>query len=522
MSNCQSVFLDSVLILLHNHIIMKKINLIIFSAFITLFPVAHTSGQDLLRPRITVLPLENRSADMQVDIVSANIKKTIDLNLKILDRYEIVQTKVNDFSRETDWLKNFCLENRIDSVIFGEASMTDMGSINIDMSVYSRETENITLSRSGTAETVFDIFDTSETLAVEMMEGFSGIHMGFGSLEVINTGDEGKYTLLIDDVLIGDNIRKVSKILNGSRVIKVNQDRMFGAATILEKELFIEENKGFTIDLSIPGFTEEEAAAINGAESYIRENRENLYYRNRIDKRFETLDQLLTSTDYSKTASDKKADIELLKNEWISRKELWDENRGMALLDRKTGLTVFAGTAFYTPHYAVEGEPGWGYTPSLSARAGLSLSKRLSTLTSVQVEANFTMVETKVNNSLNLSSSLVEFPAVEIPLYYKIRLPDKRFSLYGGGSIIRNIGTAYIEMEAPGMTEGFDDDDGEYVEKTGINALAGLMIEIPVNRHIIVLDLRYTRALNDWSKDDNAEFFPDCFATTIGYEWKFD
>ena len=148
-------------------------------------------SQDSLKPRIAVFPLMNPSEDVQVEIISENVRKTAELTLKMIDRYEVIETEVKKYDGNSEWFNSYSVENSIDSIIFGKADIKEDGSIILEMSAYSRGDNSVTMTENETAETVFDIFDASDRLLVSMMETFSGMeHIGFGSVQFINKGEK--------------------------------------------------------------------------------------------------------------------------------------------------------------------------------------------------------------------------------------------------------------------------------------------------------------------------------------------
>ena len=97
-----------------------------FLLFIILFSAVSAGfSQESLKPRITVFPLINPASDNQVDIISDNVKKTAELTLKMIDRYEVVDLQLKDYETSDEWFSRFTEENSIDSIIFGKADMNE-------------------------------------------------------------------------------------------------------------------------------------------------------------------------------------------------------------------------------------------------------------------------------------------------------------------------------------------------------------------------------------------------------------
>lgn len=273
-------------------------------------------AQNSLKPRITVFPLENPSNDVQIDIISHNVKNTAELNLKMLDKYHVLSPPSDiNITGSADFL-SYCEKNSIDNVLFGKSVLQSDGSIDLEMSVFSREEERITLTEKAKAETLFDIFNASDRLVVALMQSFSGTHMGFGSILLKNTGTEGLCQVYIDDIYIGDNIEKIPRILNGERKIKIKQERMFGEYIVKEDEIFVSEGDEAVFHFNIPGFLDTELDAVAKHEKVLDKYTSDKSREKKVNKAFDSLGELLIITEYSAAAENKKEEIALRRTEW--------------------------------------------------------------------------------------------------------------------------------------------------------------------------------------------------------------
>ena len=499
---------------------MKKF--IIFT--IILFTVsASIYSAETLKPRIAVFPLINPSKDTQIEIISENVKKTAELTLKMIDRYEVIDTSVTDYSDTPQDFRRYTEENSIDSVIFGKADIHEDGSILIEMSVFSRGENSIIMTESETAETVFDIFDASDRLLISMMEEFSGMeHIGFGSIKLANSGENGKYNLYIDNVLIGGNIEELPKVLNGNRVLRIEQNRMFGPYILIEESFFLKEDEAKMFDFSVPGFTDDELSKITALESFIDENWDEKYSSKKIDKNFERLEELFTVTDYSLSASDKRAEVLEKKEKWQIRKKEWGLESGLTILDKRLGIGAYGGGTFSFPEFDTS-DANSDQKHSSGKKYGASLSLNILPYLAVQTEYNYVEYTADIDRIATLDTLTIEM--TEIPVMLLLRMPNKVMSAYGGISFLSKKGDAVLKIQDNGsdlVTTVDEGDPGvEIAASKGTAYILGTLFEIPLRKTYILIDFRYTKAEDDWFKYTSEDLIPKYFSMTAGLGLKF-
>ncbi len=497
--------------------VVKKRGLLII---LLAFCAVNSFAQDALKPRIAVFPLINPSADMQIDIISSNVKKTAELTLKMIDRYEVAEQEISGYENTESWFENYSVSNNIDSIIFGEAEMREDGSILLKMSVYSRADKAVIMNEEEVAETVFDIFEASDMLLISMIEEFSGMqHIGFGSIKVSNTGEEGRYSVYIDNVPVGENVSELPRILNGERSIRIEQERMLGSYTVLEEVFFLSEGETKGVEISIPGFTEGELIKIAPLENFINENWDSKYSSKKIDKNFEKLEELFILSDYSISASERKAELLERKQDWEKRKQDWGIDKGLSILDKRLGIAAYGGFLMSQPDFYTdyEGEAG----NEISYRYGVSASLNLFKYLAVQTEYNYMEYRTKVERPLIEEITTINIS--EIPVILLLRMPNKVLSAYAGYNFQFKNGSAETEVTdiATGDKTYVNESNDEMVETEGAGVILGALFEIPLNRSFIMVDFRYAFSNDDWSKDPGEEVYPGYLSMVVGLGFKF-
>ena len=183
-------------------------------------------------------------------------------------------------------LAAFAERGNIDSVIFGEIRTEDNGSYIIALNVYDRASSTVTITKEVVVDSILDIFDATDILVPELIGGFSGQHIGYGSLTFTNTGFEAPYKVYIDHALVGDNITSIPKLLYGSHTIRLTalRDREI---ELVKQPFELEEGGEVSFSFDIPYLTEETMKKLGDAEEAV------YLGMDKVSRRQEVLDRIL-------------------------------------------------------------------------------------------------------------------------------------------------------------------------------------------------------------------------------------
>lgn len=181
------------------------------------------SDRDVTQPWITVSPLQVAEDDARTEALALVIEDNLELTLRLIGDY-VVQPRPTGRTAPTDVTSAAAYAARLgtDYVVFGEVSERSDGSMEFELSVYSREEGAVTLERRSVAETIFDTFEVADELTADVLRAFTGQRIAYGRVELTNRGDpEAEYQVRFDGTVVGRNLSAVERVLVGERLVEV-------------------------------------------------------------------------------------------------------------------------------------------------------------------------------------------------------------------------------------------------------------------------------------------------------------
>ncbi|MGL1893521.1 MAG: hypothetical protein OCD02_17925 [Spirochaetaceae bacterium] len=217
------------------------------------------------KPIVQIDPIINMSEEVWLDALCIKTADSVSLTLKLLGQFIVsteIPTKIGDINTEALRIRSEA--EGYDNIIFGSCSFID-GSYIISMNAYDRALNKITYSDSTTVESIFDTLDAIDQIIDKTVEGFSGIHVTYGSLALLKPESGEPLSFTIDDVALAEGSLTIDKMPSGKHKLTIIQDRYFGKH-IVESDIFIQENIVNKIPFPVARVTTEEAAILNIAD----------------------------------------------------------------------------------------------------------------------------------------------------------------------------------------------------------------------------------------------------------------
>ncbi|MEI6874708.1 MAG: hypothetical protein WCL50_06220 [Spirochaetota bacterium] len=214
--------------------------------------------------RIAVAPLVNESDDPSLELVGHAVTDTIGLTLRLMGTWRVEQPEGLEVVGDLESAKAFAASSKIDSLVLGSVNRDDAEALIFTVRLFDRQRGDFKITRSAKADSILDVFDAADSLTKGFLEELSGMHIGFGAVEIANSGERGEYEVRVDGSAAGRNLTAVPKVLNGHHVVTIVQNRLFGELELARLDTTIVEDETATLRFAVPYLTDAERAKIDG------------------------------------------------------------------------------------------------------------------------------------------------------------------------------------------------------------------------------------------------------------------
>ncbi len=105
----------------------------------------------------------------------------------------------------------------------------------------------------GSASTIFEVFDVADALVLSLLEGFSNMHIAYGSINIITTGYlKDTISVYIDNKKVGEDTFFIEDVFIGMHNIKVVQGKEYKPFVLYSRNLRVDEGEEIEIFIDIP------------------------------------------------------------------------------------------------------------------------------------------------------------------------------------------------------------------------------------------------------------------------------
>ncbi len=481
------------------NLILKKI--VTFLAVLLLFPLPQILAQEA-KPRVAVIPVEIRDRDnIQLNVISDRVTETSGLILRFMNEYEYVKNPPSLSEFDNASLLDYCARVKIDNLVYGRAIQEKDESFTIEMSVFSREKESTTITKTGKAETALDIFDTADRITFSLIEGFSGRHIAFGSVAITLTADQGSFIPVIDMIEYPENTSLFTQVLTGERTIEIRQKRMTETVTIHTEKIMVREGVKSEIALEIPYLIESEKEILSDYDKIIKNNRDKTGKREKVIDAYNKIDSLLADTPYN-TALAK------LRERYMKERQEWETAAANAPKKEKrefiAGVHAGASLSSLSERYGEDESKNPADLDEINSQNNLSPSGgfflEIQLLDNIYLQTEYNSKEYVFfkDEGITHSVNVNEFPFL---LKYMLKTDAGRFSLL--------MGAAYRQLSGSGFFDNamdMSDISNFSLYESGITGIFGFEYSYKINRHILNMGIRLSSTgLTDYTAYDSAE-----------------
>jgi len=218
--------------------------------------------------RVQVDPLENASGQAQLDALGTTITDGIALTLRLLDRYEVRTRQVPAGAVYTPAaLRQRALSEETDNIIFGDISRNVRGGYLVTIRVFDLGLDAILFEDTVAFESLLDAFDVVDEITLSLVEGFSGIRVTFGGLDIgvtapgTGAGNEA-FQIRVNDVELPPGTRRLDRIPAGEHRVVIQQVRPL-ETWVSSETVSVSTDRTTSVSFSIPEVTDVEATVLD-------------------------------------------------------------------------------------------------------------------------------------------------------------------------------------------------------------------------------------------------------------------
>ncbi len=214
--------------------------------------------------RLAVLSFINDTGEPEFDSVTASISEALDRILRWSRQYDVRELPQFDpFAPDgRTRMARQAREQRIPVVVFGRVVHGTGGRIELESAVYSTEEARIIGGTRREAFGAFDIVEAADELILTTASALLGYNVELGAIVFTPSRSDVSYTVTIDGVSLGENVRVVPQVLTGRRTVEVMIQTTRGEVPAYTAERLIRPGEALEIPIALPAVTRMEQEEI--------------------------------------------------------------------------------------------------------------------------------------------------------------------------------------------------------------------------------------------------------------------
>ena len=226
------------------------------------------------KSRISVAPAVNATSQDNFDSEAKIVFDTVEEALRKTGRFQIVEwtgsvLRTSDGEafaseaqrRSLDYVVMIRLERASNAVEW------DAGVCRI--SVFDRSQRKVTIEVTSGPARLRGFLGTSGKAVSAVLGALAGTPIGFGVIDLDNTGEKGAYEILLDGRVVPEE--QLGIVLSGSHDLVVRQKRLLGDLILVSSNVQVKESKTTKVAISVPFLTAEEQSKVTGMANAVEQ-----------------------------------------------------------------------------------------------------------------------------------------------------------------------------------------------------------------------------------------------------------
>lgn len=235
--------------------------------FLLLQSFAHAESPSL-KLRIALYRFDNGTGAPAYDALCQTLDRSLSLTIRQLGLYELISAPAG--ARDAESLRAWAEAHRADYIMYGQITQPSPGSIRCSLAIYDRAKGTSPIARESPTVKNLEAFDAADDLIAAVLQAATGRHIGFGTVNLANSGAKGSYTVSLDGIDLGTDVTSLDTILNGKHTIVIGQKRMLGPFEVARWTFDLAERQSLDLSFSIPDLTDSERSRLETLEAAIK------------------------------------------------------------------------------------------------------------------------------------------------------------------------------------------------------------------------------------------------------------
>jgi hypothetical protein len=222
--------------------------------------------------RVAIFRFDNAVGSSSYEAVCQALSTSLSLTVAQLGLYDIIGADSSAGTRDKESLRAWAASHNADYIMYGLVSQTTPGQVKCSLSIYDRAKGLSAITKESPSVEPLEVFDAADDIIASVLKAVTGRHIGFGSVNLINNGAKGDYSVSLDDIALDANATSISMVLNGKHSIVIRQKRMLGLYEVSRQTIEVAEGQSLDVLFSVPDLTEAERSRLESLEAAIKAN----------------------------------------------------------------------------------------------------------------------------------------------------------------------------------------------------------------------------------------------------------
>ncbi|MFW5695589.1 MAG: hypothetical protein ACOCYB_10505 [Alkalispirochaeta sp.] len=190
-----------------------------------------------------------------LEVIAEAVRDIIELNLRVIGDYDIVA--VGPTAEEgTPDPNALAAAANLDAVVCGTVTRDSSGRVLFELLLYERESPSSRLVAEAAADSVFDVFEVGDRIALEFLSEIGGRQIAYGSLLLRNDGVQRPFRVLRNGEAVGQSLGEILRLIVSEYELVIETEGITGVETIVSQTVSVSDGRTTVVGFEVPGLVD--------------------------------------------------------------------------------------------------------------------------------------------------------------------------------------------------------------------------------------------------------------------------